>query len=188
MLRLSYGPTSDDQSRTKYTGVLLEVRPESWRSRSICDIILQTSHLDCPDGGLPHRSAGAERTENPMKKADRNSLLALPVIVLVGVGIAWAGSQGGATVAGIPVFALCVGLAFLIQWLAFIPAYLLQSEQFFDLTGSITYISVTAIAVLLSPVVDGRSTLAAGPGGDLGGPPGHLPVPPHPQGRQGRPL
>jgi steroid 5-alpha reductase family enzyme len=94
-----------------------------------------------------------------MKKADRHALLALPVVVLVGVGIAWAGSQGGATVAGIPVFALCVWLAFLIQWLAFIPAYLLQSERFFDLTGSFTYISVTAIAVLLSPGVDGRSLL-----------------------------
>jgi steroid 5-alpha reductase family enzyme len=94
-----------------------------------------------------------------MKKADRNALLALPVVVLVGVGIAWAGSQGGAKVASIPVFALCVGLAFLIQWLAFIPAYLLQTEKFLDLTGSITYILVVVIAVLLSPVVDGRSIL-----------------------------
>lgn len=94
-----------------------------------------------------------------MKESDRRALLALPVVVLVGAGIAWAGSQGGATVADIPVFALCVGLAFLIQWLAFIPAYLLQSESFFDLTGSITYVSVTAIALLLSPVADGRSIL-----------------------------
>ena len=45
-----------------------------------------------------------------------------------------------------------VGLAFLIQWLAFIPAYLLQSEGFFDLTGSFTYITVTVVAVLLGPV------------------------------------
>jgi steroid 5-alpha reductase family enzyme len=94
-----------------------------------------------------------------MKNADRNSLIALPAVVLVGAGIAWAGSQGGATVAGIPVFALCVGLTFLIQWLAFIPAFLLQTEKFLDLTGSITYISVVIIAVLLSPVVDGRSIL-----------------------------
>lgn len=97
-----------------------------------------------------------------MKKAERNAVLAVVVIILVGAGVAWAGSQGGATVVGIPVFALCVGLAFLIQWLAFIPAYLLQSERFYDLTGSITYISVTAIAVLLSPVVDGRSLLLLG--------------------------
>jgi steroid 5-alpha reductase family enzyme len=94
-----------------------------------------------------------------MKKADRNALVAIAIVILLGLGIAWAGSQGGASVLGIPIFALSVGLAFLIQWLAFIPAYLLQSESFFDLTGSITYISVAAIAVLLSPVVDGRSIL-----------------------------
>ena len=94
-----------------------------------------------------------------MKKTDRNAWIAFPAVILVGLGIAWAGSQGGASVLGIPIFALSVGLAFAIQWLAFIPAYLLHNESFFDLTGSITYISVTAIAVLLSPTVDGRSIL-----------------------------
>ena len=94
-----------------------------------------------------------------MKKADRNALVAIAIAILLGLGIAWAGSQGGASALGIPIFALSVGLAFLIQWLVFIPAYLLQSESFFDLTGSITYISVAALAVLLSPVVDGRSIL-----------------------------
>jgi steroid 5-alpha reductase family enzyme len=94
-----------------------------------------------------------------MKKADRNALFALPLIILVGLGVAFAGSQGGASVSGVPIFALSVGLAFLINWLVFIPAYLLQTEKFFDLTGSLTYISVTLLAVLLSPVVDGRSIL-----------------------------
>lgn len=94
-----------------------------------------------------------------MNKADRDALIALPIIILIGLGVAWAGSQGGASVFGVPLFAFSVGLAFLIQWLAFIPAYLLQTEIFFDLTGSITYISVTAISVLLSTIVDGRSIL-----------------------------
>jgi steroid 5-alpha reductase family enzyme len=94
-----------------------------------------------------------------MEKSDRNALISLPIIVLVAAGIAWAGSQGGSTVVGVPVFALSVVLAFLIQWLVFIPAYLLQNESFFDLTGSITYISVTVIAVWLSQVIDGRSIL-----------------------------
>ena len=94
-----------------------------------------------------------------MKKSDRNALIALLVVILVGLGVAWAGSQGGASAFGIPIFAFSVGLVFLIQWLAFIAAYLLQTEKFFDLTGSITYISVTILAVLLSPVVDGRSIL-----------------------------
>jgi steroid 5-alpha reductase family enzyme len=94
-----------------------------------------------------------------VKTSDRNAFLALPVVILIGLGLALAGSQGGATVSGIPIFALLVGLAFVIQWLVFVPAYLLQNESFYDLTGSVTYISVTAIAVLLSPIVDGRSIL-----------------------------
>lgn len=97
-----------------------------------------------------------------MKKADRNSLLAVLLIVLIGLGVAWAGSQGGGTVMGIPVFALAVGMAYLIQWLVFVPSYLLRNESFFDLTGSVTYISVTLVAVLLSPEVDGRSILLLG--------------------------
>ena len=94
-----------------------------------------------------------------MKKADRNALIAFPVLVLIGFLVALAGSQGGASVFGIPLFGLLVGLAFLIQWLAFIPAYLLQTEKFFDLTGSITYISVILIAAFFSSGVDGRSIL-----------------------------
>lgn len=94
-----------------------------------------------------------------MKESDRNALIALPLVILIGIGVAIAGSQGGARVAGIPLFALAVGLAFLFQWLAFIPAYVLQTEKFFDLTGSITYITVVVVSVLLSPVVDGRSLL-----------------------------
>jgi len=33
-------------------------------------------------------------------------------------------------------------IAFLIQWILFIPAYLFQTEKFYDLTGSLTYISI----------------------------------------------
>ena len=96
-----------------------------------------------------------------MKSADRNALIVFPVLILIGVLVALAGSQNGATLAGIPLFALSVGLAFLIQWLAFIPAYRLQTEKFFDITGSITYISVTILAVIFSGEVDARSILLA---------------------------
>ena len=33
-------------------------------------------------------------------------------------------------------------IAFVIQWIAFIPAFLLQTEKFYDLTGSLTYLSI----------------------------------------------
>jgi len=97
-----------------------------------------------------------------MKKTDRNSLIIFPILILIGLGVALAGSQGGASIAGIPLFALSVGLAFLIQWLVFIPAYWFQTEKFFDLTGGLTYISITVLALLASPTVDKRSLLLAG--------------------------
>ncbi|MBK8783265.1 MAG: DUF1295 domain-containing protein [Anaerolineales bacterium] len=96
-----------------------------------------------------------------MKKTDRSSLVIFPILVLIGFLVALAGSQGGASIAGIPVFGLSVGLAFLIQWLVFIPSYWFQTEKFFDLTGSLTYISITIMAVLVSPVLDNRSLLLA---------------------------
>ena len=83
---------------------------------------------------------------------------------MIGALVALAGSQGGATLGGVPIFAIAVGLAFLIQWLVFIPAYLFQTEKFFDLTGSITYISVVGVAVCYSRYstdLDARSILLA---------------------------
>jgi len=94
-----------------------------------------------------------------MKKTDRNALITFPILVLIGLLVAIAGSQGGSRFAGLPVFALLVGMAFLIQWLVFIPAYLRQTEKFFDLTGSLTYISVSTLALLLSTSVDSRAIL-----------------------------
>ncbi len=94
-----------------------------------------------------------------MKTTDRNSLIAFPILIVIGGLVALAGSQGGASLRGLPLFALSVALAFLIQWLAFIPAFLLQTEKFYDLTGSLTYISIITIASLFSPGVDGRALL-----------------------------
>ncbi len=94
-----------------------------------------------------------------MKKTERDALIALLVVVILGFLVALAGSQGGASLAGMPLFALTVGLAFLIQWLVFIPAYLFQTEKFFDLTGSITYISLATFAFIFSPGRDARSIL-----------------------------
>jgi steroid 5-alpha reductase family enzyme len=94
-----------------------------------------------------------------MKTTDRNALIVFPILILIGLLVAAAGSQGGSRVAGIPVFALLVGLAFLIQWLVFIPAYWRQTEKYFDLTGSLTYIIISTLALFLSAGVDGRAIL-----------------------------
>ena len=86
-------------------------------------------------------------------------MIVFPVLIIIGALVAYAGSQGGSTYNGIPVFALCVALAFVIQWIVFIPSYLKQTEKFFDLTGSLTYISVITIGLLLSGNYDARVIL-----------------------------
>jgi steroid 5-alpha reductase family enzyme len=110
-------------------------------------------------GGLQHLTFWEKM--NSMRKEDTLSLLAIPLILLIGIGAAWAGSQGGYTAAGIPIFALDAGIAFLIQWLAFMPAYARYTQAFYDLTGSIANITVTLVALLLTPVLDARSWLLA---------------------------
>ncbi len=85
-----------------------------------------------------------------MTKAERQAALATVAIFAVGAGIAWAGSQGGvATVGGWPVFAACAALSFLINGAVFIHAYTRQTEHFFDLTGSITYLTLVVVALTL---------------------------------------
>lgn len=85
-----------------------------------------------------------------MKAENLKPLAVFIVLIAIGILVALAGSQGGATLGGAPVFALAVGLAFLIQWLVFIPSYIFQTEKFFDLTGSVTYISVIGMSVCYS--------------------------------------
>ena len=43
-------------------------------------------------------------------------------------------------------FKFLISMAVLIQFVIFLPSFLFQTEKFYDLTGSLTYISVTSIA------------------------------------------
>lgn len=97
-----------------------------------------------------------------MKREERLAIASIPVVLVAGSIVGWAGSAGGRAALGVPAFAALYALAFLIQWMVFVPSFLLRSERFFDITGSLTYISVTAIAVALSPPVDARSALLLG--------------------------
>ena len=55
-----------------------------------------------------------------------------------------------AVATGIELVFNAVFLAFAIQWIAFIPAYIFQTEKFYDLTGSLTYLSVIWYSLVLS--------------------------------------
>ncbi|MEX0741120.1 MAG: DUF1295 domain-containing protein [Pseudohongiella sp.] len=109
-------------------------------------------------------------TESDSKKTNRPAsngklLLFILIAVVFATLIAMAGSQNGARtdVAGIdiPVFALCAIIAFGLNWLIFLPSYLAQTEHYFDLTGSLTFVTVILTALALSPEQDWRAAVLA---------------------------
>ncbi len=81
------------------------------------------------------------------------------ICLALAAGVAWAGSRGGEALMGFPILFWCAGIAFGVQWVAFVPAYARQTERFYDLTGSLTYISVTVFALLASRSADVRSVV-----------------------------
>jgi steroid 5-alpha reductase family enzyme len=96
-----------------------------------------------------------------MTGEDGVSVLGIAGAVALVALVAAAGGAGSAQVGGIPVFVSCAIVALLIQWIAFVPAYRNQTEHYFDLTGSITYISLLLLGLLLAGT-DARSLLIAG--------------------------
>ena len=81
------------------------------------------------------------------------------VALLLGAGIGWAGSQGSAAWGGLPLFAIAGIIIYLIHWLVFIPSYIFQTEHYFDLTGSITYLTAMGVVVILHPSLDDRGIM-----------------------------
>jgi steroid 5-alpha reductase family enzyme len=89
-------------------------------------------------------------------------LVAILVIHLLAIALVWACGSVGATFGDMPVFYLCALLIFVLQWLAFVPAYLRQTEKYYDLTGSLTFVLAMLLGVAAVGVLDARSLLLSG--------------------------
>ena len=76
---------------------------------------------------------------------------------LVAIGI----DQGSVNISGISLIYFCCAFIFLAQWLVFIPSYIFETEHYFDLTGSLTYVSVTLLAILFTVDISLRDILLA---------------------------
>ena len=79
--------------------------------------------------------------------------------ILIGLLIAVAGSDGSETYNGMSLFIICASVSFVLHWIIFIPSFAFQTEHYFDLTGSISYLSAVALAFYLNPSVDPRDLL-----------------------------
>lgn len=96
-----------------------------------------------------------------MKNQVLESLIAICAALLIAAAVAWAGSQDSVRIAGLPLFMLAGVVAFLIQWAVFVPSYRAQTEHWYDLTGSLTYLTVTLGVLLLAGRFELRSLIIA---------------------------
>ena len=88
----------------------------------------------------------------------------IPFILLaVGlpVGVATLANPGDVSIGDWSAMTILALGCFAMQWLAFVPARLLKTERFYDLTGSLTYIAVTVAAVVTAAAPAGAQWLIA---------------------------
>jgi steroid 5-alpha reductase family enzyme len=86
------------------------------------------------------------------------------VVFFIAIGAVWAGSYSGQFLndgwgIGLSIFASGALMAFIVQWIALIPAYWLKTEHFYDLTGGATYLAVVIFAFMQSEQHDLRSII-----------------------------
>ena len=87
------------------------------------------------------------------------SIFSILACLAFGAIMALAGSPGSITLYGLPSFALAASIGFILHWLIFIPSYIYQTEHYFDLIGSISYISIVLFTFLALNNLDIRSIL-----------------------------
>ena len=86
-------------------------------------------------------------------------IIGILIVLLISGGLAWAGSQGSVYVPRVPLFAICASIGFLLHWIVFVPSFIFQTEHYFDLTGSISYIITVTVAAVMHPLLDLRGLI-----------------------------
>ncbi len=89
------------------------------------------------------------------------ALLQAGLSLVIGIGVGLAGSHRGESAGGIRLFLGFVVLAYLIQWVVYVPSFLNRTEHFFDLTGSITYQLLAILGLVLTETRDARTVILA---------------------------
>jgi len=72
------------------------------------------------------------------------------IVFIVGSLIAIAGSYKGAQYHGYPILFICMVISFVLHWVAFVPSYLARTEKFYDIIGTVAYLSVLTTASYLT--------------------------------------
>ena len=96
-----------------------------------------------------------------MDKQLRISLISLSLSTSLGFLLTLALSSGSTEINGMPILAICAILAYAINYVVFIPSFIARTEHYFDLTGSITTITLIVYALAVSNERDARSFVVA---------------------------
>ena len=84
------------------------------------------------------------------------------IITAVVFAVAWMGDQTGSELYGLPLMtAMALGI-FGVQWIGLIHARFFETEHYFDLVGSLTYITVTVFALQQAAEIGLRQQIIAG--------------------------
>jgi steroid 5-alpha reductase family enzyme len=88
-------------------------------------------------------------------------LLFVGLAIGLPMAVATLASPPGVLVAGWPALTALALAAFSIQWLAFVPARIFETERFYDFIGSLTYIALTLAALGVAESLSPEQALIA---------------------------
>ncbi|MEM7666222.1 MAG: DUF1295 domain-containing protein [Pseudomonadota bacterium] len=74
------------------------------------------------------------------------SILVVIFVSLFALGFALFAGVNSVEIFGLPAVLVCAIIALLVNWLAFIPSAIAQSDKYYDSVGALTYLSVTGVA------------------------------------------
>ncbi len=90
----------------------------------------------------------------------QRSLIGIAICMIIAGLVGLAGSDGGLQAGPLPLFVVSGMVGFVLHWLIFVPSFIGQTEHYFDLTGSLSFIATVLLANWLAGTTTGNDPRA----------------------------
>ena len=81
------------------------------------------------------------------------------ICILIASLVSIAAAQNGALYNNYPISIISMALSFIIHWLVFIPSYFYKTEKFYDITGTVAYMSILITTAYLLSIIKNEVVL-----------------------------
>ena len=81
------------------------------------------------------------------------------ICILIAFLVSIAAAQNGALYNNYPISIICMALSFIIHWLVFIPSFFYKTERFYDITGTVAYMSILITTAYLLSIIKNEVVL-----------------------------